>query len=220
MFEKTLLYTFPFEGNWNGFFIEFLLVIGQKTCYTLSRLKGIETRIPFIVNSSNPLAIHFPVWRELKPCYLSIGLCAFGEVLLYTFPFEGNWNVDLTFRYSRICYLLYTFPFEGNWNKNVLRAGDPSDGTCYTLSRLKGIETATAFLEFPSPPLRILLYTFPFEGNWNYSTDHILHLHQTLTCYTLSRLKGIETKAPLAAVSNFFNLLYTFPFEGNWNRLP
>ena len=35
---------------------------------------------------------------------------------------------------------------------------------CYTLSRLKGIETLMKFVAFNSLAM-ILLYTFPFEGN-------------------------------------------------------
>ena len=59
--------------------------------------------------------------------------------------------------------------------------------SCYTLSRLKGIETPTT------------------RGKGNVKN----------TCYTLSRLKGIETNGNRPTVNVCPNLLYTFPFEGN-----
>ena len=37
-------------------------------------------------------------------------------VLQYTFPFEGNWNDEVTIDLEPCGDLQYTFPFEGNWN--------------------------------------------------------------------------------------------------------
>ena len=163
-----LLYTFPFEGNWNVFQFG-LSGIFRDPCYTLSRLKGIETRTttqPYPLRRS--LAIHFPVWRELKQRKekintklktLAIHFPVWRELkqspstlvntkatgLLYTFPFEGNWNHphchEVYISIERVV-LLYTFPFEGNWNHlESLKDSFLGDITCYTLSRLKGIET-------------------------------------------------------------------------------
>ena len=186
----------------------------SSSCNTLSRLKGIETSSP-------------------------AGRCSRSDIfcLLYTFPFEGNWNQIFIIISLKWSSLLYTFPFEGNWN--VWRCCE---------------HTIDAHL----------LYTFPFEGNWNLSKDttllfpkKFLAIHFpvwrelkltkwtwydiTTTCYTLSRLKGIETclgshidilRCDLAIhfpvwreLKHFFSLrfwyqpslLYTFPFEGNWN---
>ena len=112
-------------------------------------------------------------------------------VLLYTFPFEGNWNTVPTGIETVVSPLLAIhFPV---WRE--LKHYTPSKKTvremrsCYTLSRLKGIETVL-FLHFRCEPLD-LLYTFPFEGNWNFLS--FIGIFSFLSCYTLSRLKGIET---------------------------
>ena len=162
-----------------------------STCYTLSRLKGIETLKRLSGRLLLPLAIHFPVWRELKLCNNGLPFWSF-YCLLYTFPFEGNWNsVNPPFSDDSSVYLLYTFPFEGNWNNQRLNDSLIIMRACYTLSRLKGIETI-------GRPV------------WNKP--------ERLTCYTLSRLKGIETLSPVTQPSTVTGiLLYTFPFEGNWN---
>ena len=115
----------------------------RETCYTLSRLKGIETfrtllfRLPLTM-----LAIHFPVWRELKPHHKGEPVFV-GAFLLYTFPFEGNWNL-LFHPYPSALYWVLAIHFPV-WRELKLFSArlvrlshiDP----CYTLSRLKGIET-------------------------------------------------------------------------------
>ena len=64
-----------------------------------------------------------------------------------------------------------------------------SQVSCYTLSRLKGIETQCS-LAHPIADRR--------------------------SCYTLSRLKGIETHLTMRRLPDANpRLLHTFPFEGN-----
>ena len=189
----SLLYTFPFEGNWNLWLIvppfslasaatcytlsrlkgietivRWMVLLFNLTCYTLSRLKGIETRVSLPmpaplhtcytlsrlkgIETDNVLTIRADV-KQFLACYTLSRLKGIETtachcpciplhlVLLYTFPFEGNWNVHVNyFIKKRSENLLYTFPFEGNWNQSVnpIRYRHPP---CYTLSRLKGIET-------------------------------------------------------------------------------
>ena len=137
-----MLYTFPFEGNWNE--------IRDRATAQLIRL-----------------AIHFPVWRELKLFMVIAMRCERYRHLLYTFPFEGNWNPSLgSFSMLRPVCLLYTFPFEGNWN----------------IPRLHLCMDRTLGLAIHFPVWRELKQTIPFGYFFKYSS-----------CYTLSRLKGIET---------------------------
>ena len=160
-----LRYAFPFEGNWNFFWI------GK------------------LVSMWYVLAIRFPVWRELKR-YKHQHYNRTDQSLRYAFPFEGNWNpfgrptavwsdtaCDTLSRLkgietrSRTAHkkeswlairfpvwrelkremfseggvlrdsLPYAFPFEGNWN--ISRGHNDPNG------------------------LVALRYAFPFEGNWN-----------------------------------------------------
>ena len=163
---KDSEYTFPFEGNWNICILmpDMLFPISLNT---LSRLKGIET------TSSTPIQF--------------IGLNS-----EYTFPFEGNWNAKPVVRVSPAPKKLWIhFPV---WRELKRFYSFFSSGPIWrslnTLSRLKGIETIRCHtVEI----LQDLLseYTFPFEGNWNFSgtTRH---------------------RRPVSSE-------YTFPFEGNWN---
>ena len=165
-----------------------------KTCYTLSRLKGIETS--------------FVGW----------GPTSVRVALLYTFPFEGNWNETsvLTSRLKEsTCYtlsrlkgietgwllinfkfrrlgLLYTFPFEGNWNKNGKRTSEYVLRACYTLSRLKGIETLVFYLRVDSTNLYLAIH-FPVWRELKPCRLGVAEAEVVPACYTLSRLKGIET---------------------------
>ena len=157
-------YAFPFEGNWNlriptigqpwlQVQIRFPVwrelkhnslgeqEVGCLSSDTLSRLKGIETKIasnntfvvfvvfryafPFEGNWNFSLCfdsalsivqIRFPVWRELK-LILSRTVFRTSRRFRYAFPFEGNWNrkgyTGSIFFKTRF---RYAFPFEGNWN--------------------------------------------------------------------------------------------------------
>ena len=87
----------------------------EIACNVLSRLKGIETHGSGKDLPSFPLAMSFPVWRELKLCFANCCL-SISRVLQCPFPFEGNWNQSLL----------------------ALRV---SLAPCNVLSRLKGIET-------------------------------------------------------------------------------
>ena len=84
-----------------------------------------------------------------------------------------------------------TFPFEGNWNSLfwVSAIAALPITSSERPSRLKGIETLVAPVTF----WRISMFrkTFPFEGNWNFSSSN-----------------GSSTKTLFRK---------TFPFEGNWN---
>ena len=64
---------------------------------------------------------------------------------------------------------------------------------CYTLSRLKGMETLATIATTVECGNNHLLYTFPFEGNGN-SNGVIVWGTVIDACYTLSRLKGMETQ--------------------------
>ena len=64
-------YAFPFEGNWNPFWIAVTSLARFLPLDMLSRLKGIETHINAVY-------------------VLSSSVISFG----YAFPFEGNWNLD------------------------------------------------------------------------------------------------------------------------------
>ena len=136
--------------------------------------------------------------------------------LQYTFPFEGNWNLNPPTTSSGFAGLLYTFPFEGNWNfwrflnnqRNLLKS-------CYTLSRLKGIET-----KLPISFLRVvehLAIHFPVWRELKHNSRANPNSCCLFACNTLSRLKGIETQHTVVQFTDWSNLLYTFPFEGNWN---
>ena len=183
-----LLHTFPFEGNWNHFLL--------FRC--LSRLLN----------------------------------------LLHTFPFEGNWNSSEKSGGNHLSFpLLHTFPFEGNGNPPYGFGVTPHKfQTCYTPSRLKRFVCRIAIARSFS-----LLYTFPFEGNGNVNTIkqrityNLLATHVPVwrewkpdsrmwlrspvpSCYTRSRLKGMETlpgRWPPWILPSC--LLHTFPLEGNGN---
>ena len=179
-----MLYTFPFEGNWNTRQTLRPASVRLHTCYTLSRLKGIETAR---INRMRPAIAHH---------------------LLYTFPFEGNWNFKVYIYTIRpiICALLYTFPFEGNWNEIVFRQRDGFNLLAIhfpvwrELKHQRQARTEQA--------ISGLLYTFPFEGNWNpnrYRNGNTLKA----ACYTLSRLKGIETQHISISQNNRGKTCYT-----------
>ena len=287
--RRHLLYTFPFEGNWNIVISvsPFATIVACYTlsrlkgietqpaglqtnlffssCYTLSRLKGIETSGRLLLGKLQFLAIHFPVWRELKrmpvnsptnalsmytcytlsrlkgietrvsseffssvfPCYTLSRLKGIETLnavsvwrwpcLLYTFPFEGNWNLPFTHvmiglssslaihfpvwrelkqipvswtRGRRHC-LLYTFPFEGNGNLLLLGLTYSRQIPCYTLSRLKGIETIN--LKLSKVVVKMLAIHFPVWRELKQAFAQNITFLYRFTCYTLSRLKGIET---------------------------
>ena len=112
-----LLYTFPFEGNGNCFggSIDDLVL----ACYTLSRLKGMETvglDVHF-AEAAFGLLYTFPFEGNGNPV-IEMSPCSFRETLLYTFPFEGNGNATPVSSTEKVAILLYTFPFEGNGNSN------------------------------------------------------------------------------------------------------
>ena len=315
MLQEVLLHTFPFEGNWNWVRGGCVANEAPSACYTLSRLKGIETRNSFqnfsrvtlylathfpvwrelklrsLARSPSwhrPLATHFPVWRELKPILRSAQLPTTGSCLLHTFPFEGNWNSLYWYYRTKRTLLATHFPVWRELKRRTSGGACRSIRPCYTLSRLKGIETQWLWLSLRCY-WRCLLHTFPFEGNWNQDTQFLRPSHEHLAthfpvwrelkllffglgilkynlathfpvwrelklpllvmfqynrevaCYTLSRLKGIETQTSACAWSRFhqlathfpvwrelkhgslnikrvsFGLLHTFPFEGNWN---
>ena len=210
-----MLYTFPFEGNWNKY-PSFVARPGLS-CYTLSRLKGIETnantcagdiRAPcYTLSRLKGIETKLP----LQASYLS------HLILLYTFPFEGNWNkLPLQASYWGCC-LLYTFPFEGNWNPIFPSIASCHLVTCYTLSRLKGIETSSRLLKVSASSA--LLYTFPFEGNWNCGLSETESDGWCGLLYTFPFEGNWNTTWPFSSTSTSSNLLYTFPFEGNWNLL-
>ena len=136
------------------------------SCYTLSRLKGIETWTSALPNwCRNRLAIHFPVWREWKliivfhtirtiklaihfPVWreLKLGSHAFAwidpNLLAIHFPVwrELKPSQAIPIQYS-IPALAIHFPV---WRELKLMKSHYISyrwRTCYTLSRLKGIET-------------------------------------------------------------------------------
>ena len=92
--------------------------------------------------------------------------------------------------------------------------------TCYTLSRLKGMEThcySPSDILNPQAPCYTLsrlkgMETCRPPGDRRYRSEP--------SCYTLSRLKGMETNNPLAQQQSLQYLLHTFPFERNGNAPP
>ena len=93
-----------------------------------------------------------------------------------------------------------------------LRRGD-SLFSCYTLSRLKGIETIVVdgISSFIAAPCYTLSRLKGIETQCN-----AVGISMLVPCYTLSRLKGIETTHRKSRRHTADpSLLYTFPFEGN-----
>ena len=113
------------------------------------------------------LAIHFPVWRELKRGLIVVRVGWVGCVcLLYTFPFEGNWNNWTLTRAFNSDSLAIHFPV---WRELKLLCLLFDGWAIYWLAihfpvwrELKHSCHQLRIQEIPS-----LLYTFPFEGNWN-----------------------------------------------------
>ena len=212
---RHLLYTFPFEGNWNLTISRSFIIHTLYLLYTFPFEGNWNLDTCPYRGVAAELAIHFPVWRELKQTPL----------------------VELKNTLTRACYTLSRLKGIETLGRMYLPA--PSLRTCYTLSRLKGIETGRC-CHVSEGRIDGLLYTFPFEGNWNamtavpkprqpscytlsrlkgIETNVICSEHKMFNtaCYTLSRLKGIETLVTHVDYCNPLSLLYTFPFEGNWN---
>ena len=123
---------------------KFPKILITPTCYTLSRLKGIETISKFPKILITPTCYTLSRLKGIET-FLSL-LCQrrSGMYLLYTFPFEGNRNLGVvSSMFIATRSLLHTFPFEGNRNWICLRS------VCW---------------------LGLLLHTFPFEGNRNIVT--------------------------------------------------
>ena len=133
---------------------------------------------------------YFPVWRELKPECSCLSQRSTFSLFGTTFPFEGNWNINL---HERTWFLIRS----------------------ELLSRLKGIETR--YRSLVTWCHSWFGTTFPFEGNWNFVISlknialsclvrnyfpvwrELKHRWTTTQPYgvnrseLLSRLKGIET---------------------------
>ena len=167
-------------------------------CYTLSRLKGIETWRCWLRQDTfkRKLAIHFPVWRELK--LNSLVFCSMsGSLLAIHFPVwrELKHNKEKTFHYFSLI-------------------------SCYTLSRLKGIETFVCLAGCAAAAIFLnLLYTFPFEGNWNTLNSLPLSFSSVRLAIHFPVWRELK-QCPSLPLFGPASLLYTFPFEGNWNLLP
>ena len=191
---KNLQCPFPFEGNWNPFWVRCVDLFADLAYNVLSRLKGIETchrRIiyislhiilqcpfPFEGNWNNAvpvcvascrfmLTMSFPVWRELKHHSLD-ELNGMYERLQCPFPFEGNWNESsLEEVWIGFSTLTMSFPV---WRElKLLAFGTFAEriSPYNVLSRLKGIETRK-FIGFEVYVFHFCLQCpFPFEGNWN-----------------------------------------------------
>ena len=215
--RKSFGKPFPFEGNWNLLRKTILRISfrsvrkafpvwrelkqvlfppissSEVRSESLSRLKGIETRMWFFRGHRDRLVRKaFPVWRELKHmlwCYCNVerfkvrkAFPVWRELKLdgafpsawrngsfgKPFPFEGNWN-SVFLRYNSFRKIPFgkPFPFEGNWN--VIASSVLAHATL-----------------FGKP--------FPFEGNWNLRSA----FHWTANLYPFGK---------------------PFPFEGNWNYL-
>ena len=159
-------YTFPFEGNGNS---------------TMS--------VPKPTDITTSLWIHFPVWRELKRLSAHFEYWWTSIYSEYTFPFEGNWNVEvIEVHIGQNLASEYTFPFEGNWN-NTAKVTTTAQTALNTLSRLKGIETI-------KEPCRFIMILYSLN--------------------TLSRLKGIETILSISFASWVSTLWIHFPV---WREL-
>ena len=172
------------------------LKIHRATCYTPSRLKGIETGAGTLRDRlrEEHLATHLPVWRELK-LVMAI-FTVFGSGLATHLPVWRElkqWITVVTTGTGRIT-LLHTFPFEGNWNFRtpfstwfcveklathlpVWRELKQSE---YKMvgSMIKLATHLPVWRELKLDPipegitgLSGLLHTFPFEGNWNFLSD-------------------------------------------------
>ena len=189
-------------------FNKFNLQVKLPALYIPSRLKGIET---------------LTIRRRRQPRSWDF---------VYTFPFEGNWNTDRGqrrfcvdnlwiylpvwrelklihrkwFALQLICFV-YTFPFEGNWNK-LYPTQQPATRpqTLYIPSRLKGIETLPPSGGGVGSIGSTFVYTFPFEGNWNWRVLLTAEILETL--YIPSRLKGIETLSLLNIRVRFILWIY------------
>ena len=163
-------------------------------CYTLSRLKGIETCVVTIVNGVDVviLAIHFPVWRELKHSVT----VSWSETTVACYTLSRLKGIETQAWAQPYCRALQRlaihFPVWRELKQESIYRGEQMvTSSCYTLSRLKGIETESLPAAGRQGTLP-LLYTFPFEGNWNKEIKKKEKI-ATIACYTLSRLKGIET---------------------------
>ena len=212
-FLDEFRYAFPFEGNWNQKLLPFIpATIGSDT---LSRLKGIETFLDYIVvRSSLVVQIRFPVWRELKPT--ESGKRSSASSVQIRFPVWRELKLS------------------GGLLPSFVRAR--SD----TLSRLKGIETLPSRRWWCRQSVQI---RFPVWRELKHSLLRLIFSFSNNCSDTLSRLKGIETasisnimvartdtvqirfpvwrelkryqlKFPVLVVNEF---RYAFPFEGNWN---
>ena len=113
-----LLYTFPFEGNgnpmrWLWNLAQLSLAIHFPVWRELKLFQGYYRLF------SHRLAIHFPVWRELK---LPVSLLSQACICNLAIHFPVWRELKHNFRYELFAgqlYLLYTFPFEGNWNREL-----------------------------------------------------------------------------------------------------
>ena len=172
----------------------------------------------YLCNGHFFLWICFPVWRELKPHQDDPEFFS-GIPLDMLSRLKGNWNLDQVV------------------NNLLLTSLD-------MLSRLKGIETETQH-SWPSGQQSFFGYAFPFEGNWNFSVlfnNRLNGVTSLWICFPvwrelkqffkkrknaaqntldmLSRLKGIETYAPLPQGLLNSTLWICFPvWRELWNVL-
>ena len=198
--------------------------VGCRPFHVPSRLKGIET-ISLGSKSTSASTSTFHVPSRLK----GIETCVF-----------------LRFCLRALFGLAFHVPSRLKGIETSAGVGDAgsSSRTFHVPSRLKGIETSSLWrvcergLIFPC--------TFPFEGNWNYTTSLMYTVSTPTSFHVPSRLKGIETvyMAPLfislwfsafhvpsrlkGIETGYFPILIlvrsdsfpcTFPFEGNWNAV-
>ena len=186
------------------------------------------------------LWIHFPVWRELKRIIRAcrpLWIQCFG----YTFPFEGNWNINPT-ENRGTCHALDTLSrLKGIETPTEQQFKDFQRHSLDTLSRLKGIETRVVisfcllrvalWIHFPvwrelkrkcSKTGNAMAAKMPLDtlSRLKGIETSLMNLRRTpfLPLDTLSRLKGIETwrLAPDGSLTSWILLWIHFPV---WREL-
>ena len=190
--DKNSLHTFPFEGNWNLFFIP--SAVCDYARYTLSRLKGIETWWRF--KGCDSVASRYTLSR-LK------GI----ETLLVVSPSRRRRIPRYTL--SRL---------KGIETQGSCSAFSCFPSSRYTLSRLKGIETVISARDPTAMSVQNSLHTFPFEGNWNASAMPFPGFPTFLATH-FPVWRELKRKYTCTSSKRVWVSLHTFPFEGNGNAL-
>ena len=157
----------------------------------------------------------FPVWRELKlhdPCLIPVHVFEFGR----SFPFEGNWNTNLTITSSLFIFSLEEVSrLKGIETSHTRSKSSTKSSSLEEVSRLKGIETSLRMFSTICPRSS-LEEVSRLKGIETY-TPPSLDESPPRRLEEVSRLKGIETRYIDTIKHLLIKFGRSFPFEGNWN---